>query len=61
MRETGSTIKQMDKAYLYIIMALDMKENGRTISRMGLAQKLGLMAQDTQEITTKAKSMEREY
>ena len=54
-------IKRMVKEYLFIKTGLDIKANGKMISKMELEFKFGLMARGTQANISKVKSMEKVF
>jgi hypothetical protein len=49
IRDSGLTIKLMDKVNIYILMELNMLEIGLKINNMGKEWKLGLMELDLKD------------
>lgn len=57
--ENGETTKPMAKVFTLMLMELLIMGTGLMISRMALELKHGQMAQNTKEITGKARNMEK--
>lgn len=47
LKENGRMTKRTDTVHISTLMGLSMRANGKKTCRMGLAQKHGLMAQNT--------------
>ena len=60
LRVNGQTTKQMDMEYIYILMVQNIKDHGKIIYSMGLANNNGKMDLNILEIIYKVKNMEKE-